>query len=131
MAFGFEHVGDGAVQRLRELADRVRTTLAAAGIPVSASASPLLDGSAVLDMDTGADEAGGIYVRWRLPRAQHDELLSRLEAGQQSHPRAQYFFTVQLAMRDAITVILNAAGITAVRSEDPYDMDPLSVLVTE
>jgi hypothetical protein len=131
VGFGFEHVDDEASRRLRNLADRVRAVLAAAGIPVSASDSPDPDGGAVIEVDTGADEAGGVYVRWRLPHEQHDELLSYLQDGLQSHPRVQYFFEVWRAMRDAIMAILNAAGLAAARSEDQNDMAHLQVLVSE
>jgi hypothetical protein len=100
------------------------------GIPVSASAGPDPFGGAVITADTGADEADGVYIAWQLPRVQHDELLSYLLANLHSHPEAQYFFEVQRAMRDAIMAILNAAGLTAARSEDHNDIAPLQVLVS-
>ena len=81
-------------------------------------------------MDTGADAAGGVYVAWQLPRAQNDELLSYLEAGLRSHPAVGYSFEVWRAMREAIMAILNAAGLTAARSEDHNDIDPLKVHVS-
>lgn len=127
---GFEHVDEEAARRLTDLADRVRATLTGAGIHVSASASPDPGGGAVIDVDTGAVEAGGVYIAWQLPRAQHDELLSCLHAGQHSHPGARYLFEVRRSMREAIMAILNAAGLTAARSEDHNDMAPLEVLVT-
>ena len=129
MGFGFEHVDDEAAHRLRDLADRVLAILTAAGIPAYASENPGPDGGAVVTVDTGADEAGGVYIGWQLPRAQHDELLSCLLAGQQSRPAVQYSFEVWRAMREAIMAILNAAGLAAARSEDHNDMDPLKVLV--
>jgi hypothetical protein len=128
MGFGFEHVDEETAQQLRELADRVRMTLTAAGIPVIGS-SPGADGGAVIDVDTGADEAGGIYIAWRLPRAQHDEMISYVAAGQDSLPRLRYLLEVLRAMRDAIMAILNASGLTAARSEDHNDMAPIQVLV--
>ena len=130
VGFGFEHVDDAAAQRLRDLADRVLAILAAAGIPASASENPSQDGGAVITVDTGADEAGGVYVAWQLPRVQHDELLTYLQAGLQSHPAVEYSFEVWRAMREAIMAILNAAGLAAARSEDHNDMAPLQVLVT-
>jgi hypothetical protein len=123
----FDHVDDKAARRLRDLADRARAVLTAAGIP----AGPDPDGGAVIDVDTGADEAGGVYIAWEFPQAQHDEMIGYLRAGLDSHPRLQYFFKVQRAMRDAIMTILNAAGLTAARSEDHNDMAPLQVLVSE
>jgi hypothetical protein len=130
VGLGFEHVDDEAAQRLRDVADRVLAILAAAGIPVSASENPGPDGGAVVTVDTGADEVGGVYVAWQLPRVQHDLLLSCLQAGLRSHPAAQYSFEVWRAMREAIIAILNAAGLAAARSEDRNDIDPLKVLVS-
>jgi hypothetical protein len=130
VAFGFQHVDDEAGQRLKDLADRVLAILTAAGIPASARENPGQDGGAVITVDTGADEAGGVYVAWQLPRAQHDELLSYLEAGLRSHPAVEYSFEVWRAMREAIMAILNAAGLTAARSEDHNDTDPLKVHVS-
>lgn len=129
MGFGFEHVDDEAAQRLRDLADRVLAILTAAGIP--ASENPGQDGGAVITVDTGADEAGGVYVAWQFPRVQHDELLSYLQAGLQSDAAVEYSFEVWRAMREAImAIILNAAGLAAARSEDHNDVAPLQVLVS-
>ncbi len=130
MGFGFEHVDDEAALRLRDLADRVLAILTAAGIPASASGNPHQDGGAVISVDTGADEAGGVYVAWQFPRVLHDELLSYLQAGLQSHPAVEYSFEVWRAMREAIMAILNAAGLAAARSEDRNDVAPLQVLVS-
>jgi hypothetical protein len=130
VGFGFEHVDDEAAQRLTGLADRVLAILTAAGIPAFASENQSQDGGAVITVDTGADEAGGVYVAWQFPRAQHDELLSYLQAGFQSHPAAEYSFEVWRAMREAIMAILNAAGLAAARSEDHNDVAPLQVLVS-
>jgi hypothetical protein len=128
--FGFEHVDDEAAQRLRGLADRAVAVLTAAGIPASASGNAGRDGGAVITVDTGADEAGGVYVAWQLARLQHDELLRHLEAGLHSHPSVQYSFEVWRAMREAIMAILNAAGLVAARSEDHNDVAPLQILVS-
>jgi hypothetical protein len=127
---GFKHVDDEAAERLRDLADRIVAVLIAAGIPAFAAECPVPDGGAVITVDTGADEAGGVYVAWRLPRTQHDELLSYLQAGVQTHPVVQYSFEVWRVMREAMMAILNAAGLAAARSEDHNDMDPLKVVVS-
>lgn len=57
-------------------------------------------------------------------------MVNYLHTDRDSHPRLKYFFTVQRVMRDAIMAILNAAGLTAVRSEEHNDMAPLQVLVS-
>jgi hypothetical protein len=125
----FELVDDDAARELRDLAERARATLVAAGLPASAG-NPGPGGGAVIDVDLGADAAGGVSIAWRFPRAQFEEIANHLLARQVSHPSVQYFFGVQRAMRDAIMAILHAAGFTAVRSEDPNDI-ALRVLGSE
>jgi hypothetical protein len=58
VGFGFEHVDDEAARRLRNLADRVRAVLAAAGISVSASDSPDPDGGAVIESSYSGSSGG-------------------------------------------------------------------------
>ena len=131
-----EHVDDEAAQRLRDLADRVRATLVAAGVsasvrPASGITGPPLGGGAEITVDTIADTAGGVYISWSFPREQNDEFLGYLLARQDSHPRLEYFFEVRRAMRDAIVVILGVAGFTAIRAEERNDLADHQVLVSE
>jgi hypothetical protein len=126
----FGRVGDEDARQLQDLADLVRTTLIAAGVPASAD-KPGPDGGAVIFVDLGADASGGVYISWDFPRAQHREVMNYLGTGQDSHPRVQYFFEVQRAMQEAIMAILHAAGLTAVREEDRNDLAPRMVLVPQ
>jgi len=55
---------------LKHLADGVRLTLIAVGIPAPAPASLNTHGGAVIAVDSGGDEADSVYVAWKsLPSA--------------------------------------------------------------
>jgi hypothetical protein len=86
----FHHVSGQAAECLKELADRARATLLAAGIPVSDSESTSLTGGALIEVDTGDEAAGGVYISWDLSRELNDEINNYLLSGQTSHPTIQY-----------------------------------------
>jgi hypothetical protein len=109
----FEHADSQAVDRLMNLADRVRSTLTAAGIPAFNVMNPDALGGAAIDVDTGADEGGGVYISWSLSRGLTDEINNLLLANELSDERIQYSGKVRVAMRDAIIAILTAAGLSA------------------
>lgn len=130
MGLEFRQVSDEEARQLQELADLVRTTLIAAGVPAFAG-KPGPAGGAVIFVDLGADMSGGVYISWDFPQAQHAEVMSYLGAGQDSHPKVLYFFEVQRAMQGAIMAILHAVGLTAGRGEDRNDLAPRMVLVPQ
>ncbi len=125
----FEHIGSEAAERLRDLADRARVTLIAAGITAFDSGSSSPRGGAEIEVDTGYDEAGGVYISWAFSRELTDEISGYLLSNQLSHATIQYSGKVRVAMRDAIIAILGAAGFSAGVSED--DMRPLAVSLSE
>jgi hypothetical protein len=126
----FEQVSDEDARQLQELADLVRTTLIAAGVPAFAR-KPGPAGGAVIFVDLGADVSGGVYISWDFPRAEHAEVMSYLSAGQDSHPKVLYFFEVQRAMQGAIIAILHAVGLTAERGENRNYLAPRMVLLPQ
>lgn len=114
----FEHIDSEASERLRDLADRARVTLIAAGIPAFDSEDSSPRGGAEIEVDTGDDEAGGVYISWAFSRELTDEIGGYLLSNQLSHPTIKYTGKVAAAMRDAIVAILNAAGLSARAAED-------------
>ena len=130
MGLEFKQVSDVEARQLQELADLARTTLIAAGVSAFA-VKPGPAGGAVIFLDFGADESGGVYISWDFPQAQHAEVMSYLAAGQDSHPKVLYFFEVQRAMQGAIIAILHAAGLTAERGEDRNYLAPRMVLLPQ
>jgi len=125
----FKHVDSKAAERLMQLADRARATLIAAGIPAFNIMNPDPQGGAAIDVDTGDDQGGGIYISWSLSRGLTDDINNLLLTNQLSDERIQYSGKVRVAMRDAIIAILNAAGISA--SPALSDMRALEVSISE
>jgi hypothetical protein len=125
----FKHVDSEAAERLMHLADRARAALIAAGIPAFDIMSPEALGGAAIEVDTGDDEGGGVYISWVLSRELTDEINNLLLTNQLSHERIQYSGKVRAAMRDAVIAILNAAGISARPAAG--DMRALQVSISE
>jgi hypothetical protein len=114
----FEYTSSDAAERLTDLADHAHLILVAAGIPAFDSNSPNPSGGAEIEVDTGDDQAGGVYISWSFSRELAEEISGYLLDQEYSQPRIQYSSKIRLAMRDAIITILNAAGLTAGPAED-------------
>jgi hypothetical protein len=114
----FQHIDRETADRLAALADRARTTLIAAGIHAFDIGAASPQGGAAIEVDTGADESGGVYISWTFSRELNDEMGRYLLSNQLSHPMIKYSGKVRLAMRDAIIAILNAAEFSAMPAED-------------
>jgi hypothetical protein len=95
----FEHVSTQAAERMRDLADRARVVLVSAGIPAFDISSPDPRGGAEIDVDTGDDEAGGVYITWRVSRGLTEEISNYVLGHEHSHPRVQYSGQIHLAIR--------------------------------
>jgi len=124
----FEHVDSEAAERLRDLADRAQGILIAAGIPAFDWQSSSPRGGAAIEVDTGADEAGGVYISWQVSQELADQINRHLLSHQLTHPSIQYSGKIREAMRDAIITVLSASGLLAKASEN--DMRPLEVSIS-
>lgn len=125
----FERVGAEESAALEALAWKVRGELAAAGLPVVAPGlDPVLAGGAEVDIDDGADAAGGVFVAWQAsPRlracASRAFRLKRME-----EPVLRHSSVVGAAMLEAITQVLASAGFSVEDSRDEYRPQQLRVL---
>jgi hypothetical protein len=121
---GFERVDDVAEAALTALSDQVADELESAGIPVQRGGQ---GGSGVaMEVDTGADEAGGVFLTWGRSR------LSLLAAaavrdGRLDDPVIRRSGEVARVMGDAVATILRSAGFDI--EDAPDDMRPLSLRV--
>ena len=106
---------------METLALRVRSELAAAGLPVPAPGlSPELAGGAEVAVDDGADSAGGVFVSWTAsPRLQactsRAFRLRRLD-----DPPLRHTAQIKAAMMQAMAAILTSAGFTVQDADDDY-----------
>jgi hypothetical protein len=60
----FERISGDELAGIEALARRVRNELAAAGLPVVPDVDPVLAGGAMVEVDDGADMAGGVFAGW-------------------------------------------------------------------
>jgi hypothetical protein len=91
----FERVEAAAESALELLADAVVRTLGEAGLTTSRSDGPGFE----VEVDLGADEAGGVFVSWRASDELEDQAADAVLAGRLDHPLLAYLGTVAAAMR--------------------------------
>ncbi|WP_030680852.1 hypothetical protein [Streptomyces rimosus] len=115
----FEKVSAEEVARLEALASKVRDELAAAGLPVLAPGlSHVLAGGAEVEVDDGADAAGGVYVDWEASPRLRQCATRALRLRLMDDPVLRRPGEISAAMMHAISAILTGAGFTV---EDPND----------
>lgn len=124
----FERVGDEKVAHLIDLADRARSALLRAGIPANMADGGADSSGALIELDEGADETGGVFVTWSVSPEFTAEVSGHLMSGELTHPSIQESGKIRAAMADAIIKTLNASGLAATLNDD--DMRPLSVVVS-
>lgn len=123
----FDRVNDAEVQRRHELAAMVHSALSKAGIPASLHPEGHHRSGAIIDVDTGSDGMGGVYVLWQFSEEMIDEMSDPLRAGDLAHPTLQLSQQITAAMQEAIITVLNAFGLNAIRWEDDTGESGVSV----
>lgn len=125
---GLQHVDDEAAARLRDVATRARAALGSAGIPAFDSEASSPDGGASVQVDSGDDAAGGVYVYWVLSRSLTNDINAHIIDKQFTHPTVEYSGVVYGAMRDALLAILSASGFSAELADE--DIRPFAVVIS-
>ncbi|MFB6977590.1 hypothetical protein [Streptomyces scopuliridis] len=127
----FERVGAEEAASLESLARKVRNELAAAGLPVLASGlNPVLAGGAEVDVDEGADAAGGVFVAWRASPRLRDCASRAFRLKQLDDPALWHSSAVGAAMMQAMAAILASAGFSVEDARDEYRPQQLRVLAS-
>jgi hypothetical protein len=125
----FERMSGDELAGMEALALRVRNELAAAGLPVLAPGLYLvLAGGAEVEVDDGADRAGGVFAGWSAsPRLR--ECASRaLRLRLLDDPPLWYSSQIAAAMMQAMAAILTSAGFTVEDANDEYRPHRLRVV---
>ncbi|MER5781520.1 hypothetical protein ABT104_07280 [Streptomyces mobaraensis] len=124
----FERVGAEEFERKEALASRVRNELAAAGLPVlTPGLDRVLASGAEVEVDEGADAAGGVYVGW-LSSPRLRECTSRaFRLGLLGDPLLRHSSEIAAAMTQAMAAILASAGFAVEDANDEYRSHQLRV----
>ncbi|MER5786667.1 hypothetical protein ABT104_33945 [Streptomyces mobaraensis] len=124
----FERVSAEESECQEALASRVRNELAAAGLPVlTPGLDRVLAGGAEVEVDDGADAAGGVYVGWLIsPRLR--ECTSRtFRLRLLGDPLLRHSSEIAVAMMQAMAAILASAGFAVEDANDEYRSHQLRV----
>src|SRR5579863_5602653 len=109
----FERISGDELAGMEALACRVRNELAAAGLPVLVPGlDPVLAAGAEVEVDDGADAAGGVFAGWSAsPRLR--ECASRaFRLRLLDDPLLRHSSQIAAAMMQAMATILTSAGFT-------------------
>lgn len=125
----FEKVGAEESARLEALAAKVRDELPAAGLPVLAPGlHHALAGGAEVEVDDGADAAGGVYVDWEASPRLRECAVRALRLRLMDDPVLRRPGQISAAMMHAMAAILTSAGFTVEDPDDEYRPFHLRVL---
>ncbi|MGW9033059.1 hypothetical protein ACWGQ5_56015 [Streptomyces sp. NPDC055722] len=125
----FERVSAEESVGLEALALKVRNELAAAGLPVLAPGlDPVLAGGAEVDIDDGADAAGGVFVAWQASPRVRACASRAFSLKQWDEPVLRHSRAVGVAMTQAMATVLASAGFSVEDARDEYRPQQLQVL---
>ncbi|MBA4866667.1 hypothetical protein H1V43_36300 [Streptomyces sp. PSKA54] len=113
---------------MERLASQVRNELAAAGLPViTHGLDPVLAGGAEVDIDDGADAAGGVFVGWLASPRVRASTSRAFRLRQLDDPLLRHSSAIAAAMMQAMAAILTSAGFTVEDANDEYRSHQLRV----
>ena len=121
----FERVPPDVEQARRDLGDRVRRSLGEViGLPLSDGGSAGVE----ISVDTGADEAGGVFVAWKASASVRDRAVESIALGRLDDPSIRLSGRVHQILADALGHILQSSGFTTEPADE--DMRPYGIRVT-
>jgi hypothetical protein len=125
----FEKVSGDKLAGMEALALRVRNELAAAGLPVLAPGmNPVLASGAEVEVDGGADAAGGIFVGWSASPRLRECAVRAFRLRLMDDPLLRHSSQVGAAMMQAMGAVLASAGFTVEDANDEYRPHRLRVV---
>jgi hypothetical protein len=124
---GFERVDAEEEQVLQALALDALEVLLSAGLPRSVEAGADISAGITVEVDSGDDEAGGVYLMWRPDGQLVNEAALAVLNGRLDDPAIGRSAVFKAAMKDAMLSILASSGFLVEESRD--DLNPLAVRV--
>ncbi|MCL8014550.1 hypothetical protein [Streptomyces sp. AS02] len=128
---GFDHreAPENVIAERNALADRVCRELTLAGMPAFRDDRDDQAGAQV-EVDTGDDAAGGVFVDWRTDPTLRQAAFDSMQSGDYTAPAIRHDGAVCSHMQKAIIGILTSAGFQAEAAATfDGDLRPLSVRV--
>ncbi|MFF4544264.1 hypothetical protein [Streptomyces sp. NPDC001435] len=108
---GYRQADAETLRRWEAWASEARTQLAAAGLPVEPHGlDPAVGAGAVVEVDPGADEAGGVYVSWRPAPVLRVAAMRCAMEQRPEDPVLGHIGAIDSAMTEAIRAVLTAGG---------------------
>ncbi|MFF4606118.1 hypothetical protein ACFY12_25680 [Streptomyces sp. NPDC001339] len=125
--FDYANASDEVIANRNALADKVRRELEMAGIAAFRQEDAEERAGAEIEIDLGADSAGGVFVSWNPHPSLSQAAADGVRNGQLQAPAIRHSGVVVSHMRDAMIGILVSAGVQADVADD--DMRPLAIRV--
>lgn len=123
---GFERVEGDEEAALELLADQIAEELGLAGLPVVRGGGA--GSGAEIEVDVGADDAGGVYVTWQPDPRLSQAAAHAVQEGRFDEPMIRRSGAVKQVMITAVAEILRSAHFHVATSTD--DMRPLAIQVS-
>lgn len=114
----YKTASDDVLDSLEALAHRVRDELVKAGLPLLDEDNAEELAGAVIEVDRGADEGGGVFLRWEPSPELADLEADAVASGEFENPAIAHSGLVAEAMRDAMAAILRSAKLVVDNSDD-------------
>jgi hypothetical protein len=125
---GYQQMSGERIRQLEEIAQLAEASLTRYGFRATEIADNSGLGGATVEVDTGDDESGGVYVHWEIPRDLNDECIRLAFAGDLTHPLREQMRTIRDLMFDVIMSALSSDGFEVVPSDN--DMNPGAMRIT-
>lgn len=124
----FGHVSEPEAEKLYRIARRAKASLRNFGFRANNPPDTSDVGGAVVEVDTGDDPAGGVHVRWSLPKSVNEEVVRHVVAGEVEHPSIAQAEAISDLMSQVIVAVLVADGFDARISDDGMNAGFIDIL---
>jgi hypothetical protein len=115
--YGFDRAPDEVIAGWHEIAEKVRLSLEYAGIAAYLATGEPGRPGAEIEVDPGADDAGGVFVSWVRSGELIRAAVEAVKEGRQESPVVVFSESIARHMRDVMVEVLRLSGFQAV----PYD----------
>jgi hypothetical protein len=112
--------------QLEILAEKVKSSLALAGLPLSPLVDAELANGAYVEIDDEDDGSGAVYLQWRVHPVLQRDFVAVPQSALETDPRARLYRHSLQVMLDAMSSVLVEAGFVvraAAHSYRPFTLE--------